>query len=92
LNAFGSSLEIDSRAEVIQATKVYYSTIEGFLTSDPLLLNLRCMAGHIKKERGMYIFRSGGILQEKNGKACANTLMNGHWEELFESGETPSFH
>ena len=83
VNAFGSSLEIDSRAEVIQATKVYYSTVEGFLTSDPLLLNLRRVAGHVKRERGMYVFRGGGILRQKNGKACANTLMNGHWEELF---------
>jgi len=65
-------------AELIQATKVYYSTVEGFVTSDPLLLNLRRVAGHIERERDMYVF-----LDWKNGDACANTLMNGHWEELI---------
>ena len=42
-------------AEVIPATHVYYSTVEGFVTSDPLLLNLRCVAGHIERERHMYV-------------------------------------
>ena len=41
-------------AELIQAMKVYYSTVERPLTSDPLLLNLRCMVGHIVREHGMY--------------------------------------
>ena len=65
-------------AELIQATEAYYSTVEGFLTSDPLLLNLRRVAGYIARERDMY----GGIERE-SGDACAGTLMNGHWEELF---------
>ena len=78
LDAFRSSM-----AELIQATKVYYSTVEGFLTSDPLLLNLRRVAGHITRESDMYVFRGGDDLHEKNGKACGDTLMNGHWEELF---------
>ena len=73
LKAFGST----SMAEVIQATKAYYSTVEGFVTGDPLLLNLLGrVAGHIKRERGMYNL---GILVG----ACGDTLMNGHWEELF---------
>ena len=81
LRAFGSSLErgSTSMAELIQATKAYYSTVEGFVTSDPLLLNLRRVAGHIKREGGMYVFRG----EQKNGEACADILMNGHWEELF---------
>ena len=83
LRAFGSSLEIDLRAELIQATKVYYSTVEEFVTSDPLLLNLRRVAGHITREGGMYVFASGGVLERKNGEACGDTLMNGHWEELI---------
>ena len=71
LDAFRSSM-----AELIQATKVYYLTVEGFITSDPLLLNLRRVAGHITRERGMYI-------GDLHVSTCANTLMNGHWEELI---------
>jgi len=67
-------------AEFVQA---YYSTVEGFLTSDPLLLNLRRVAGHIERELGMYVFRGRNDLDWKNGETCADTLMNGHWEELF---------
>ena len=83
LNAFGSSLEIDSTsmAEVIQATKAYYSTVEGFVTSDPLLLNLRWVACHIKREYNIY--NIGGVLGRKNVEACVDILMNGHWEELI---------
>ena len=82
LRAFEASLEIGSTsmAELIQATKAYYSTVEGFVTSDPLLLNLRRVAGHIERERGMYNL---GILVG----ACRDTLMNGHWEELIRKGE-----
>jgi len=72
-------------AELIQATKAYYSTVEGFVTSDPLLLNLRRVAGHIMRERDMYDIR--GILERKNGEACADSLMNGHWEELIRKVE-----
>ena len=50
LDAFMSSM-----AELIQATKVYYSTVEGFITGDPLLLNLRRVAGHIARERGIRV-------------------------------------
>jgi len=84
LYAFELSLEIGSTsmAELVQATKAYYSTVEGFLTSDPLLLNLRRVAGHIMRERGMYNFDGGGVF-DKNREACGDTLMNGHWEELF---------
>jgi len=83
LNAFGSSLGIGSTstAELVQATKAYYSTVEGFLTSDPLLLNLRRVAGHIERELGMY--NIGGVLVWGNMAVCVDTLMNGHWEELF---------
>ena len=86
LRAFESSLEIDSTsmAEVIQATKAYYSTVEGFVTTDPLLLNLRRVVDHIMRERGMYIRDD---LYGKNGKACGDSLMNGHWEEFFGKGE-----
>ena len=79
LEAFRLSLEMDSTsmAELIQATKVYYSTVEGFVSSNPLLLNLRHVAGHITRECDMYVF-----LDWKNEDAYANTLMNGHWEEL----------
>ena len=83
LRAFELSLKTGSTSmtEVIQATKAYYSTVEGFVTSDPLLLNLRLVAGHIMRERDMYDI--GYILREKNGETCGDTLMNGHWEELF---------
>jgi len=67
-------------AELIQATEAYYSTVEGFVTGDPLLLNLRRVVDHIMRERGMYNI---SFLSTKNEKACAKTLMNGHWEELF---------
>ena len=82
LEAFGLSLERGSMsmAELVQATKVYYSTVEEFLTSNALLLNLRCVAGHIERELGMYI---GNDLDWMNGEACGDSLMNGHWEELF---------
>ena len=85
LYAFELSLKrgSTSTAELVQATKAYYSTVEGFVTSDPLLLNLRRVAGHIMRERGMYDFSGGYILREKNGETCGDTLMNGHWEELF---------
>ena len=84
LYAFRSSLEMDSTsmAELIEATKVYYLTVEGFVTSDPLLLNLRRVAGHIERERDMYVFHGW-----KNVEACVDSLMNGHWEELFRKGE-----
>ena len=79
LRVFEASLEMDSTsmAELVQATKTYYLTVEGFVTSDPLLLNLRRVAGHIERERDMYNL---GIL---HADTCANTLMNGHWEEFF---------
>ena len=86
LYAFRSPLGIDSTsiAEFVQATKAYYSTVEGFVTSDPLLLNLRRVAGHITRDRGMYIRDD---LYGKNGEVCGDTLMNGHWEELIGKGE-----
>ena len=89
LNVFGSHLErgSTSMAAVIQATNVYYSTVEGFVTGDPLLLNLGRLAGHIERERDMYIFRGGGVLVWENVEACVDTLINGHWEELFGKGE-----
>jgi len=34
-------------------------------------------------ERDMYVFRGGGVLHMENGEACAEILMNGHWEELI---------
>jgi len=74
-------------AELIQATKAYYSTVEGFVTSDPLLLNLRRVAGHIERERDMYVFRGEGFFGWKNTGTCVDSLMNGHWEELFGKGE-----
>ena len=81
LNAFGSSLKTGSTsmAELIQATKVYYWTVD---TSDLLLLNLRRVAKHIMRERGMYNFAGGHILDWGNMDACVDSLMNGHWEEL----------
>jgi len=83
MEAFELSLGIGSTsvAELIQATKAYYSTVEGFVTSDPLLLNLRRVAGHIMRERDMYDIE--GVLERKNGEACVDSLMNGHWEEFF---------
>ena len=70
LEAFGSSLErgSTSMAELVQATKAYYSTVEGFLTSDPLQLNLRRVAGHIMRERGMYVFRGEASLNGRMGR------------------------
>ena len=89
LYAFQESLEMDSTsmAELIQATKVYYSTVEGFVTNDPLLLNLRRVAGYITREHDMYVFRGEGFLGRKNTGTCVGSLMNGHWEELFGKGE-----
>ena len=60
-------------ADFIQATKAYYSTVEGFLTSNPLLLNLRHVVGHIEREHHIY-----NMIE-----TCGDTLMNGHWEELI---------
>ena len=45
------------------------------------------MAGHITRERDIYVFRGGGVLHMENGEACAEILMNGHWEELFGKEE-----
>ena len=53
------------------------------LTSNPLLLNLRCMADHIMRERNIYDFNGGFDLYKKNMGTCGDTLMNGHWEEFF---------
>ena len=72
-----------SIAELVQATKVYYSTVEEFLTSDPLLSNLRHMAGHIMRECNMYNSDSEFILCEKNEDVCVDSLINRYWEELF---------
>ena len=68
LEAFGSSLEIDSTsmAELVQTTKAYYLTVEVFLTSDSLLLNLRHVVGHIVREHDMYNFDGGFVLCKKN--------------------------
>ena len=41
------------------------------------------MAGHIIGERDIYDFNSGFDLYEKNTGTCVDSLMNGHWEELF---------
>ena len=75
LNAFGWFLKIDSTsmAELIQATKVYYSTVEVFLTSDLLLLNLRRMAGHITRERDIYNFAGGQSCLEKWAGMCRHS-------------------
>ena len=69
-------------AELIQVKKVYYLTVEEFVTSNPLLLNLRHMIDHLKRGHHMYIFSSEGFLHIENEKVCKDTLMNGHWEEL----------
>ena len=69
-------------AECIQAMKAYYLTVEGFVTSNPLLLNLRCMADHITREYDIYVFHGRDVLHTENGEACGDTLMNGYWEEL----------
>jgi len=53
LNVFEALFGWTLMTELVQATNIYYSTVEGFLTRDPLLLNLRCMAGHIMRERHM---------------------------------------
>jgi len=73
-------------AELVQATKAYYSTIERFLTSDPLLSNLRYMAGHIVREHDMYNFDGGFVLHEKNGDAWALGSI------IWKSGGAPSCH
>ena len=83
LRAFEASIGWTSMTELTQATKAYYSTVEGFLTGDPLLLNLRRVADHITREHDMYNFAGGNVLDRTNVEACANTLMNGHWEEFF---------
>ena len=70
-------------AECIQAMKAYYSTVEGFVTSNPPLLNLRCMAKHIEREHGLYGGSISMNLSIKNRKAYVDTLMNGYWEELI---------
>ena len=64
LEAFGSPLGMDSTsiAELVQATKAYYSTVEGFITSDPPLLNLRRVADHMERERHMYVY--GGLRRQ----------------------------
>jgi len=74
LRAFISSLEngSTSMAELIQATKVYYSTVERFLTSNLLLLNLRHVTGHIKRE--IYGLVDRRILAIK---VCGDTQING---------------
>jgi len=70
-------------AKLIQATKAYYLTVEGFLTSNLLLLNLRCVTGHIVRERDIYNFNSELYFYEKNIGMCGDTLMDGHWEKLI---------
>ena len=82
LRAFEASIGWTSMTELTQATKAYYSTVEGFVTGDPLLLNLRRVAGHITRERGMYNLGmyNLGILHVET---CGGILMNGHWEEFF---------
>ena len=69
--------------KLIQATKAYYSTVERFLTGNLLLLNLRCMTGHIVRERDIYNFNGGFYFYEKNTRMCGDTLMDGYWEELI---------
>ena len=70
-----------SMTELTQATKAYYSTVEGFLTGDPLLLNLRRVAGHITREYGIF---DNGCVFRGNLEACGDTLMDGHWEKMEE--------
>ena len=53
------------------------------LTSNLLLSNLRCVAGHIMRERNIYDFNGGFDLYEKNIGTCRDTPMNGYWEELI---------
>jgi len=83
LEAFEASLEISlmSIAKLVQATKVYYLTVKVFVTSDLLLLNLRCVAGHITRECHIYVF--GGRVTATNIKAHRDTLKNSYWRELI---------
>ena len=53
------------------------------LTSDLLLSNLRCAAGHIMREHDIYDFNGGFDLYEKNTGTCRDIPMNGYWEELI---------
>ena len=41
------------------------------------------MADYMKREHHMYIFGSEDLLHMENEEAHEDTLMNGHWEELF---------
>ena len=44
---------------------------------------LRCVAGHIMRDCGIYDFNGRFNLYKKNIGTCRDTLMNGHWEELI---------
>ena len=70
-----------SIAKLVQATKVYYLTVEIFVTSDSLLLNLRCVAGYITRGCNIYVF--GGRVTATNIKAHRDTLKNSYWRELI---------
>jgi len=88
LDAFRSSM-----AELIQATKVYYSTVEEFVTSDPLLLNLRRVAGHITRESDMYVFRGWRRpSREEWGDMCKDSDEWALGGVVWESGGAPSCH
>ena len=70
-----------SMAKLVQATKVYYLTVEIFVTSDSLLLNLRWVADHITRGCNIYVF--GGRVTAINIKAHRDTLKNSYWRELI---------
>ena len=53
-------------------------TVKGFLTSSLLLLNLRHVLGHIKRE-----LQINNVLGDKNVEVCRDSLMNSHWRELM---------
>ena len=73
-----------SMAEFQKVTKAYYSTVEGFLTNDPLLLNLRRVAGHIK--RGSDICNRVGTWSVRHSDEWP---LGG---VVWESGGAPSCH
>lgn len=69
-------------AKYIQVIKVYYLTVERFLTSNPLLLDLRYIASHITREQDMYNFNSRGFLNN-NMKVYKDSLMNRYQKKLI---------
>ena len=84
LRAFEASIGWTLMTELTQANKAYYSAVEGFITSDPLLLNLRRLPTH---QWSQYSSRFGGHVM-RNWLICTHFVLVPPWFSILDTSNT----